>query len=212
MFTGIVEGIGRVEKVDRKKSHTRLEVRVPFSLKDTRLGDSIAVDGCCLTVSAKKGRTFSADLSPETLEKTSLKGLKRGARVNLERPLRMGDRLGGHLVQGHVDGTGTMVSSEKIEAKPEAYYLIEVKVPRRMLRYMVPKGSIAVDGISLTLNEVKGQIISLCIIPHTQELTTLTEKKAGATLNLECDILLKFIENILQPTVKRWEKKITKKE
>ena len=130
----------------------------------------------------------------------------------MERPLRMGDRLGGHLVQGHVDGTGKILSSEKVEAKPESYFLIEVKVPRRMLPYMVPKGSIAVDGISLTINEVKGQKISLCIIPHTQELTTLTEKKVGATLNLECDILLKFIENILTPTLKRWERKIKKKD
>jgi len=211
MFTGIVEGVGLVKKIENYRTHTRIRIGAPFSLLGTRLGDSIAVDGCCLTVTSRKGREFTADLSPETLAVTGLGELKKGARVNIERPLRMGDRLGGHLVQGHVDGTGKIASSELVEAKPSSYYLMKVKVPKKLMTYMVPKGSVTVDGISLTINEVKGSKISLCIIPHTQEKTTLTEKIPGDTLNLEADILLKFVDQMIQPTLKQWTKKLKPK-
>lgn len=204
MFTGIVEGVGEVQKVERRATHHQVAVKVPFSLKDTRIGDSIAIDGCCLTVTRKTGRVFAADVSPETLRVTTLGELKAGSRVNVERPLRVGDRLGGHWVQGHVDGVGRLVQRKEVKAKPQNYFLLTVKVPKRLQNYMVPKGSVTVDGISLTVNGVSKGQIELCIIPHTQERTTLTAKKPGATLNLEADVLLKFIDQSFNRIVKSW--------
>ncbi len=198
MFTGIIEGVGLVKKVQSQSSHTRLEVESPFSLKDTRIGDSIAVNGCCLTATQIKGKVFAADLSPETLGLSNLGELKAGSRVNLERPLRLSDRLGGHLVQGHVDGVGKLVKKAFIKAKPEGYWLLEVEVPKHLRSYMVDKGSVTVDGISLTVNRIKAGRISLCIIPHTQERTTLADKGVGAKLNLEADILLKYLEKMFK--------------
>jgi riboflavin synthase len=198
MFTGIIEGVGLVKKVQSQSSHTRLEVESPFSLKGTRIGDSIAVNGCCLTATHIKGKVFAADLSPETLSLSNLGELKAGSRVNLERPLRLSDRLGGHLVQGHVDGVGKLVKKAFIKAKPEGYWLLEVEVPKHLRSYMVDKGSVTVDGISLTVNRAKAARISLCIIPHTQERTTLIDKEVGALLNLEADILLKYLEKMFK--------------
>jgi riboflavin synthase len=196
MFTGIVEGKGLLKKIESSKTHTRMELQSSFSLKGTKLGDSIAVNGCCLTVTKIRGNNFSADISPETLRCTTLRDFKKGMKVNLERPLRLGDRLGGHLVQGHVDGIGKIVSMKLMKAQPESFYLVEIKIPKHLKPYMVEKGSITVDGISLTINQVKDDKISLCIIPHTQEKTTLTAQKVGAKVNLEADILLKYIEKI----------------
>ncbi|MFO1464803.1 MAG: riboflavin synthase [bacterium] len=198
MFTGIVEGRGRIKKVESFRTHTRLEVECPFALKGTKVGDSIAVDGCCLTATRLQGRVFSADISPETLRVTTLGKLRKGDRVNVERPLRMGDRLGGHMVQGHVDGVGKLVKKQFVSAKPEGYWLLEVQVPKHLRLYMVDKGSVTVDGISLTVNQVKQDKIALCIIPHTQEKTTLVEKSVGAPLNLEADILLKYLEKMFK--------------
>ncbi|MCC6274038.1 MAG: riboflavin synthase [Deltaproteobacteria bacterium] len=203
MFTGIVEGNGIIKKVESFRTHTRLHVECPFSLKGTRVGDSIAVDGCCLTATRLRAKTFSADISPETLRVTTLGRLKVGDRVNIERPLRMGDRLGGHIVQGHVDGVGELVKKKYVAAKPDAYWLLEVKVPKALRSYMVDKGSVTVDGISLTVNAAKQDRISLCIIPHTQEKTTLVEKSLGALLNLEADILLKYLEKMFKSRNKR---------
>lgn len=203
MFTGIVEGTGLLKKVEKFQTHARLAIRCSFSLKGTKLGDSVAVDGCCLTVTQVKGREFSADISPETLSRTTLGGLKKGMAVNLERPLRLGDRLGGHVVQGHVDGVGKLISSRKVKADPENYFLLKVQLPKGLRPYMVDKGSVTIDGISLTVNEVKGDKISLCIIPHTQERTTLTQKKPGAKLNIEADIFLKYLEKLAQPSLTR---------
>lgn len=203
MFTGIVEGCGVIKKIELFRTHTRLEVECPFSLKGTKIGDSIAVDGCCLTATKLRGKTFAADVSPETLRVTTLGRLKRGSRVNIERPLRMGDRLGGHIVQGHVDGVGELVQKKFVSAKPDAYWLLEVKVPKALRSYMVDKGSVTVDGISLTVNSAKQDRISLCIIPHTQEKTTLVEKPLGAPLNLEADILLKYLEKMFKARIKR---------
>ncbi|KAB2838887.1 hypothetical protein F9K50_08560 [bacterium] len=129
--------------------------------------------------------------------------LKKGQRVNLERPLRLGDRLGGHIVQGHVDGVGELVKKKYVPAKPDAYWLLEVKVPKPLRPYMVDKGSVTVDGISLTVNAAKQDRISLCIIPHTQEKTTLVDKPLGAPLNLEADILLKYLEKMFKARGKR---------
>ena len=203
MFTGIVEGSGTVKKVESFQTYTRLKVECPFSLKGSKLGDSIAVDGCCLTATRLNGKTFSADISPETLRVTTLGRLKAGDRVNIERPLRMGDRLGGHIVQGHVDGVGELAKKKYVAAKPDAYWLLEVKVPKALRPYMVDKGSVTVDGISLTVNAAKKDRISLCIIPHTQEKTTLVEKPLGAELNLEADILLKYLEKMFKARIKR---------
>lgn len=214
MFTGIVSGVGLVTKLKNFKTHLRLWVRTPFSLKGTRLGDSIAVEGCCLTVTGKQGRVFSADLSPETLLCTNLGELKKGSRVNLEKPLRLGDPVGGHLVQGHVDGIGVLSSSRLVKTGPVSYYLTKVRLPKKLMKYVIPKGSIAVDGISLTVNELKKNEIDLCIIPHTQAKTTLTGKKPGARLNIELDMMLKFMEKMLKssqgtgrPALKRKAKK-----
>jgi riboflavin synthase len=198
MFTGIIEGVGRIKKVQAQASHRRLEIESPFSLKGTKLGDSIAINGCCLTATKIQGRTFSADVSPETLSLTNIGELKAGSRVNLERPLRLSDRLGGHLVQGHVDGVGKLVKKAFVKAKPEGYWLLEVDVPKHLHAYMVDKGSVTVDGISLTVNRAKAGRISLCIIPHTQERTTLVDKTIGAKLNLEADILLKYLEKMFK--------------
>ncbi len=204
MFTGIVEGVGEITSVHAQASHTKLAIRAPFSLKDTKVGDSIAIDGCCLTVTKKAGRVFQADISPETLRVTTLGKLVQGSKVNVERPLRVGDRLGGHWVQGHVDGVGKLESVKKVRAKPQNYFLLTVKVPKGLESYMVAKGSVTVDGISLTVNKVKSHLIELCIIPHTQHRTTLTGKKAGATLNLEADVLLKYIDQSFNRISKTW--------
>jgi len=198
MFTGIVEGRGKIKKVESFRTHTRIEVDCPFSLKGSKLGDSIAVDGCCLTATKLNRKSFSADISPETLRVTTLSKLKKGDRVNVERPLRVGDRLGGHMVQGHVDGVGKLVKKRFVSAKPDGYWLLEVQVPKHLQLYMVDKGSVTVDGISLTVNQVRQDKIALCIIPHTQEKTTLVEKGLGASLNLEADILLKYLEKMFK--------------
>lgn len=197
MFTGIIEGIGRVQGVRHLKDHTQLAVRASFSLREAKLGDSIAVDGVCLTVTRKQGAVFYADVSPETLACTTLGDLKVGDRLNLERPLRLMDRLGGHLVQGHVDGVGLISKKQIVRSAGESYYRVEVQVPKHLQIAMVEKGSVAVDGISLTINETLRDRIALCIIPHTQSRTTLTEKKIGDKVNLEADILLKYLEKML---------------
>jgi riboflavin synthase len=198
MFTGIVAGTGEIKKVNKFQEHSSIRVKSSFPLKGVRIGDSIALEGCCLTVTKKTGREFSADLSPETLAVTTLGGLKKGQRVNLELPLKASDRLGGHWVQGHVDGVGRLVSKRRVLERGQSYYLLEVEIPRALRRYMVPKGSVAIDGISLTINRLKKNCIELCIIPHTQERTTLTAKGVGATLNIEADWLLKFVEQRLE--------------
>lgn len=198
MFTGIVAGKGRIQKIEKMKSYTRLVVKSSFSLRGTKLGDSIAVDGCCLTVTKFRDNAFTADISPETLRRSTLGSFKAGTEVNLERPLRLTDRLGGHLVQGHVDGVGEILAKRLVKASPESYYLMEILVPKHLQTYMVEKGSVAVDGVSLTVNGVKRGKISLCIIPHTREKTTLTTKKVGARVNIEADILLKYLGKMLK--------------
>ncbi len=198
MFTGIIEGIGSIKKVADFKTHLRFSIQTPFSLKASKLGDSIALNGCCLTVTSKKGRVFTADISPETLSCTNLADLKAGSLVNLERPLKVGDQLGGHWVQGHVDGVGVITSKEYIQAKPSSYYIVKVKVPKNLKSFMVNKGSVTIDGISLTVNQVTQQTISLCIIPHTQEKTTLTAKNEGDKVNIEADMILKYLNQLVK--------------
>ena len=188
MFSGIVEGVGRIEKITLAKGGARLLVRSPFSLSSTKKGESIAVNGCCLTVAAKRKNLFEADLSGETLRVTNLGKLKVGNLVNLERPLRMNDRIGGHLVQGHVDGVGKIVAMRYVGAN-----LITIQFPKHLRRYLIPKGSIAVDGISMTVNRLSPKSFSLVVIPHTLRMTNLKAKRAGDLVNLEVDLTGKYL-------------------
>lgn len=192
MFTGIIEGIGEVKTIKRRGDSASFEIEASFDLGDVNVGDSLSVDGCCLTVTSRLGNRFWADLSDETLRMSTLGGLKGGSRVNVERAMRLGERLGGHMVQGHVDGVGKIKSFQEVESGKE----LEIEVPKRLSRYIVEKGSIAIDGISLTVNKIKGEIASIRIIPHTVESTVLKDKKAGSAVNLEVDIIGKYVEKL----------------
>jgi len=194
VFTGITETKGKVVRVDYQGRVRRLVFEVPMDLTEISLGDSINVNGACLTVVEKKGQMISVDLSPETLQRTNLSEVKEGEEVNLERALRLMDRLGGHMVTGHIDGIGTI-----IEKRREGDFLqIRVQAPRPLMRYIVQKGSIAIDGISLTVNERVEDEIQIILIPFTLQKTTLPEKKVGDRVNLEVDILGKYVESLLK--------------
>lgn len=193
MFTGIVENKGKVLKVDHRGEMKRLTLDVPFDLTEMQLGDSINVNGVCLTVVEKRGRAISVDLSPESLQKTTLARVKEADQVNLERALRLSDRLGGHIVTGHIDGIGT-ITERRIEGN--SLYL-RVRIPQAVTPYVVQKGSIAIDGISLTVNEFREDWVRLTLIPYTLEKTTLIEKKVGEEVNVEADILGKYVEKVL---------------
>ena len=194
MFTGIVEGTGTVVTLARPRADggaARLQVDAPWLAGELAVGDSVAVDGCCLTVVAHTPGGFAADLVAETLRRTALGRLAAGARVNLERPLALGGRLGGHLVQGHVDGVGRVrrVTDEglEIEAGPE------------ILRYCVEKGSIAVEGVSLTIAALDEEGFTVALVPHTRQVTTLGRVVEGDELNLEVDMLAKYVEKLAAP-------------
>ena len=184
MFTGIVEELGRVQALDGP----RLRLRARSVLDDVTLGASIAVNGCCLTVVAWGDDWWEADVSHETFARTSLGGLRPGDPVNLERPVRLQDRLGGHLVQGHVDAVG-----EVVDPAPD----LRVRMPDGLLRYVVEKGSITVDGVSLTVVDVLDDGFSVAVIPHTTEVTTLGSRGPGAAVNLEVDVMAKYAERLL---------------
>ena len=187
MFTGLVAGKGVV----RALSEGRLEVETPLAA-ELAPGDSIAVNGVCLTAVEPNARSFAADVMPETLRRTSLAPLADGDEVNLELPLRAGDRLGGHVMQGHVDGTGTVES-----VREEGFSrVVRIAAPAELLRYVVEKGSIAVDGVSLTVSGVDDQAFEVSLIPETLERTTLGAATAGRTVNLEVDILAKYVEKL----------------
>ena len=193
MFTGIIEDKGRVLRVEYQGQKKRLTLGLPMNLTEVQLSDSININGVCLTIVEKKGQTIELDLSPETLQKTVLVGLKEGDQVNLERPLRVTDRLGGHIVTGHIDGIGIIVEKRK-----EMDFLnLKIRVPKSISRYVVKKGSIAIDGISLTVNEYQGEEIQLTLIPYTLEKTTLMDKKVGDQVNVETDVLGKYVEKLL---------------
>jgi riboflavin synthase len=194
MFTGIVEGLGRVRAVHPLAGGARLELEAGAVLEDARVGDSIAVNGCCLTVVERGDGWFAADAVTETLERTTLGGLVPGDPVNIERPLRLSDRLGGHLVQGHVDGVGTVVSREPLA---DGSTLITFAARPDLLRYVVEKGSITVDGVSLTVTAVGEGGFSIAAIPHTLGVTTLGTKDEGMAVNLEVDIVAKYVERLV---------------
>lgn len=193
MFTGIVEEVGRVRSMNRRGTAMELEIGCRKVLKDVRIGDSIAVNGVCLTVIRFSDESFSADVMPETMNRTNLGELRIGSPVNLERALAAGDRFGGHFVQGHVDGTGV------IEARTpyENAVLFRIGVPERLTRWMVEKGSVALNGISLTLVEVGTRHFTVSVIPHTLEATQLKTAQAGDRVNIECDMIAKYTAKLL---------------
>ncbi|MFE5513810.1 MULTISPECIES: riboflavin synthase [unclassified Streptomyces] len=195
MFTGIVEELGEVVAVERLEDASRFRLRGPLVTEGAQHGDSIAVNGVCLTVVEHGDGEFTADVMAETLKRSSLGALGVGSRVNLERPMAVGGRLGGHIVQGHVDGTGTV-----LERTPSEHWeLVRVGLPAHLARYVVEKGSITVDGVSLTVVEVGDDWFTVSLIPTTLDLTTLGIKKSGDPVNLEVDVIAKYVERLLGP-------------
>ena len=192
MFTGLVEAVGKVVSLQEKGEQAQLCMAIPFS-DELALGDSVAVNGCCLTVAEISGADIAFDVLAQTLRVTSLGKLAAGSVVNLERALRVGDRLGGHFVQGHVDGTGVILSLEENGQD----HVVEVSLPAEIHRLCVGKGSIAIDGISLTIAELKGASAVFWITPHTYSHTNLRNAKAGDTVNLEADMLAKHVAALM---------------
>lgn len=193
MFTGIVEELGKVRSLTRGPKSARLVVEARRVLEDVHLGDSIAVNGVCLTVTDFSSSAFGVDVMSETLNRSSLGGLTPGEAVNLERALRLSDRLGGHLVSGHIDGVGTIIR----DSQEDLARILEISAPPQVLRYTIEKGSIAVDGTSLTVVSVGERSFTVSLIPHTRGLTTLGHKKVGHTVNLEADLIGKYVERLM---------------
>lgn len=194
MFTGIIEATGRIAQVEQRDRGVRLRIeseKLDFS--DVAVGDSIAANGVCLTVIALAGNSYTVDVSQETLNCTT--GLGQQGEVNLEKAMRLSDRLGGHMVSGHVDGVGEVVKFERVGES----HLLTVRPPRELLRYIAPKGSITVNGVSLTVNEVAGGAFAINLIPHTVEVTTLKHLHPGAKVNLEVDMLARYVDRLLHP-------------
>jgi riboflavin synthase len=193
MFTGIIEEIGALQSIHRKGSSLTLTIKAEKVLTDVRLGDSIAVNGVCLTVTDFTKHTFSVDVMPETFHDSSLSGLKAGSKVNLERAMAANGRFGGHFVTGHVDGIGTITS---MRAEENAVYF-DITIPENGIHFVLEKGSIAIDGTSLTIFFVKGRTITVSLIPHTRGETVLGEKRVGEIVNLEFDMLVKYVHSIV---------------
>ncbi|MBV9329634.1 MAG: riboflavin synthase [Chloroflexi bacterium] len=194
MFTGIVEELATVRRIIPHASGARVEIAATTVLDDVHVGDSISLNGCCLTVVEIGGESYEVDVVEESLRVTTLGGLQPGDRVNLERSVRMADRLGGHLVQGHVDATATLAARERLA---DGSMLLRFEAPHEVLRYVVYKGSIAVDGISLTVAGVDDAGFSIAVIPHTQVVTTLGFRQVGDKVNLETDVLARYVERLL---------------
>ncbi len=195
MFTGIIEGLGEIRGLERSGRGLKIRLIPPFSAQELTLGESVAVNGVCLTVTHIDGQTATFDISPETISRTTLGGLKPGDRVNVERALRASDRLGGHIVSGHVDGVGRVLSRRS----QGDFLFYEIQIPSELSRYVIQKGSIAIDGISLTVNDIRDHRLSLAIIPHTASLTTIGYRQPGDLVNIEVDIIGKYIEKLLSP-------------
>ncbi len=193
MFTGIVEELGTVAGIEDQGDALRLTIHAEHVLADAGLGDSISVNGCCLTVAQRDGDTWTADVMQETLDKTSLAGVQPGDRVNLERAVTPTTRLGGHIVQGHVDGVGTIAG----RTPSEHWEVVDVSMPPELARYLVDKGSITVDGVSLTVVEARDDGFSVSLIPETLARTTLGSRQVGDRVNLEVDVLAKHVEKLL---------------
>ena len=189
MFTGIVTDVGRVRAVRDTNRDRRFEVETRFDLSTVDIGASISHAGCCLTVVEKGEGWFAVEVSGETLSATTLDNWKAGRRVNLERAARVGDELGGHIVSGHVDGVGEVISVESEGGS----HRVQIRVPKPLHRFIAPKGSITVEGVSLTVNEVEDDVFGVNLIPHTWDVTTLGELKPGARVNLEIDMLARYL-------------------
>ena len=201
MFTGIIEEKGKINKIQVRGDAARIEIDCTKVLAETRVGDSVAVNGACLTVKEKKTKQFSADIMLETMERTSLGTLGPGDGVNLERAMALGGRLGGHLVSGHVDGVGRILRLREVGIAR----IISIAAAKNLLLEMVWKGSVAVDGISLTIMELEREYFSVSIIPHTMAETTLGQGKTGAMVNLETDLIGKYVRRFLQPQEEKKE-------
>ena len=193
MFTGLIEEIGRVESVVKSAKSARITIKAKKVLEGVKLGDSISTNGVCLTVTSFDSSRFSIDVMAETMRLSNLRKFSPGDEINLERALSVGDRLGGHIVSGHIDGMGTI---ENFKKEDNAIW-ITVSASPNILRYIVQKGSIAIDGVSLTVAYVDDSVFKVSIIPHTKDMTTLLRKNPGDEVNLECDIIGKYIEKFL---------------
>lgn len=194
MFTGLIEEVGKVVRIERTGTSARLTVAAGFPPGEVAIGDSIAVSGTCLTVVEKSNGSFTFDVSPETISRTAFRQLKSGSVVNLERALRLSDRLDGHLVAGHVDCVATIAERRELSGN----ILLSFRVPGAFIRYLAEKGSVAIDGVSLTVNNVTEETFSVNIIPLTSSRTTLASKRMGDEVNIETDMLCKYVERLLK--------------
>jgi riboflavin synthase len=194
MFTGIITDVGKVRSVKETDRDRRFEIETGFDLATVDIGASISHAGCCLTVVEKGDHWFAVEVSAETLSKTTLDAWEAGGKINLERAAKLGDELGGHIVSGHVDGVGEVVSV----TEEGGSHRVQIRAPRPLHRFIAPKGSITVEGVSLTVNEVEDDVFGVNLIPHTWEVTTLGELKPGARVNLEIDMLARYLARFLE--------------
>ncbi len=199
MFTGIVENKGKVIRMEHLGQEKRLTLELPIDLTEVQLGDSINVNGVCLTVVEKRGQAVVLDLSSETLQRTVLGGLKEGDQVNFERALRLADRLGGHIVTGHIDAVGVIAEKRK----ERDFIDLKIQIPKFLSKYVVEKGSVAIDGISLTVNQCDDEAIRMTLIPYTLDKTTLIDKRVGDRVNIETDIIGKYVEKMVNRGVEK---------
>lgn len=207
MFTGIIEDIGDIKSIKHEGDSAVLVIHSSKIMDDVKLGDSIAVNGVCLTARSISGNEFTADVMAETLRRSSLGALKPGSKVNLERAMQLGGRFGGHIVSGHIDGTGTIVNMKR---EANAVW-VEISTDSKILKLIIEKGSIAIDGISLTVAYVDDKVFKVSVIPHTASETTLLMKKVGDIVNLENDTIGKYVEKLLQPFNEQSSRKNDKK-
>jgi len=196
MFTGIIEEVGRVASITNKDANRRLTVSASHLVKELKTGDSVAVSGVCLTAVEITSKSFCADLAEETWNRTSFSRIKQGALVNLELPMRADGRFGGHIVQGHVDGTGRLLTLDEIPGADN--YWLHIEIPPELARYVIFKGSLSIEGISLTVAKIEGTQVTVAIIPHTTEMTNLKSLKPGDPVNLEVDMIAKYVEKMMR--------------
>jgi riboflavin synthase len=193
MFTGLIEEIGEIQNIIKSARSAKIKIKAGKILEDIKIGDSISTNGVCLTVTEFAPDSFTVDVMAETIRRSNLSSLTAGDKVNLERALLAGDRLGGHIVSGHIDGMGTITSYEK---EDNAVW-VTIAAPPDILKYIIKKGSVAIDGVSLTVAYVDEKLFKVSVIPHTRDITTLLKKKTGDPVNLECDMIGKYIEKLL---------------
>jgi riboflavin synthase len=196
MFTGIIEEVGKASSVVNRGGQRRLTVACSQVVKELKRSDSIAVSGVCLTAVEVTANSFTADLAEETWNRTSFSRIRQGAEVNLELPMQANGRFGGHIVQGHVDGTGTFLTLEPVVGGED--YWLRIEIPRELARYVIFKGSLCIEGISLTVAQIEGVEVTVAIIPHTTELTNLKSLKTGDPVNLEVDMIAKYVEKMMK--------------